>query len=88
MSTSPDGNRRLRVVQWRDGRHASTHVTVEFPTASGAVYGTRGICPDVKAWWKDNATIVIETSKAYTADTQYRQVGSFDDVISIEYIES
>ena len=60
---SPDGKRRLRVVQWSDGKHASIYVAVEFPTASGAVYGLSSICPDVKAWWKNNSTIVIETHK-------------------------
>jgi hypothetical protein len=84
---SPDGKIRLRVVQWSDGKHASTYVSVMFPTANGPVYGTRGIRPDVRAWWKDNSTIVIETKKEYTADTQHKQVRSFDDIISIEYIE-
>jgi hypothetical protein len=84
---SPDGKRRLRVVQWSDGKHASTYVSVEFPTANGAVYGLSGICPDVRAWWKDNSTIVIETNKKYTAHSQNREVRSFDDVISIEYVE-
>jgi len=86
-ATSPDGKRRLRVAQWSDGKHASTYVAVEFPTASGVVYGMSGICPDVKAWWKGNSTIVIESRKEYTANTQHQQVRSFDDVISIEYIE-
>lgn len=84
---SPDGKRRLRVTQWGDGKLASTYVAVEFPTASGAVYSISGIRPNVKACWKDNSTIVIETRKEYTANTQHRQVRSFDDVISIEYIE-
>ena len=84
---SPDGKRKLSVVQWSDGKNASTYVTVEFPTASGAVYGLNGIYPDVKAWWKDNFTIVIETNRKYTANSQNRKVRSFDDVISIEYIE-
>jgi len=85
-ATSPDGKRKLVVVQLSDGKHASTYVAVHFPTASGAVYGTSGIRPDVKAWWKDNSTIVIETKKVYEANTQNKQVRSFDDVISIEYI--
>lgn len=84
---SPDRKRRLRVTQWSDGKHTSTYVTIEFPTASGAVYGTSGIRRDVKAWWKNNSTIVIETQKDYTANTQHREVRSFDDVITIEYIE-
>jgi hypothetical protein len=87
QAISPDGKRRLRIVQWSDGKHASTYVTVEFPTASGAVYGLSGICPDVKAWWKDNSTVVIETNREYTAHSQNKKVQSFDDVISIEYVE-
>lgn len=87
VAISPDGKRRLRVAQWSDGKHASTYVAVEFPTASGAVYGLSGIYPDIKAWWKDNSTIVIETRKEYTAHSQNREVRSFNDTISIEYIE-
>jgi hypothetical protein len=86
-ATSPDGKRKLRVAQWGDGEHASTYVSVHFPTASGAVYGTSGIRPDVKARWKDNYTIIIETKKEYETNTQNKQVRSFDDVIAIEYIE-
>ena len=85
-ATSPDVKRKLRVVQWSDGKHASTHVTVEFPTASGAIYALSGIYPDVKAWWKDNSTIVIETKKEYEANTQNKQVRSFDDIIAIDYM--
>ena len=74
-------------MQWSDGKQASTYVAVHFPTANGAVYGTRSIHPDVKARWKDNSTIVIETNKEYEANTEHKQVRSFDDVITIEYIE-
>lgn len=87
VAISPDGKRRLRIAQWSDGKNASTYVAIEFPTASGAVFGLNGIYPDVTAWWKDNSTIVIETKNEYTANTQHKQVRSFDDVIAIEYIE-
>ena len=75
------------MTQWSDGKHASTHVAIEFPTASGAVYGTNNIHHDVKAFWKDNHTIVIETKKDYEASKRHKEVRSFDDVITIEYIE-
>jgi hypothetical protein len=83
---SPDGKRRLRVVQWGDGKNASTYVEIMFPAGSGVVFGMIGI-HDVKAFWKDNATIVIETPKNPTANTQHKQVRSFDDVVTIEYME-
>lgn len=83
---SPDGKRRFRVVQWDDGKNASTYVDIMFPAASGPVFGMSGI-HEVKAFWKDNATIVIETPKNPTAHTQHKQVRSFDDVVTIEYME-
>lgn len=86
--TSPDGKHKLRVAQWSDGKQASTYVTIHFANGnSGAFYDLNGICPDVKAWWKDKSTIVVETKKEYTANTQHKQVRSFDDVITIEYIK-
>lgn len=84
--TSPDGKRQLRVVQWSDGNCASTYMEIRFPKASGPVFGMSGI-HDVKAFWKDNFTIVIEMPKNYAANTRHKQVRSFDDIISIEYIE-
>ena len=84
---SPDGKRRLHITQWSDGRHPSTSVDILFPKASGTIYGVAGICPDVKAYWKDNSSVVIETNKTYLANTQHKQVRSFDDIITIEYIE-
>jgi hypothetical protein len=84
---SPDGKRYLRATQWSTRMNASTYVTVHFPTASGSVYAANGICKDVKAWWKNNSTIVIETKNEYEAISQSKKVRSFNDVITIEYIE-
>jgi len=87
VQISPDGKRRVRTTQWANKHSASTYVFIDFPTANGPVYGTSGLNPMIKAWWKDNSTIVIETSKELIANTQFREVSSFDDVITIEYIE-
>jgi len=84
---SPDSKRKLRVTQWSDGKHASTYVAVEFPAANGAIYGASGIHSDIKAWWKDNSTIVIETKKEYEVIAHHKEVRSFDDIINIDYIE-
>ncbi len=87
VAVSPDGKRSLRVTQWKDGHFVSTYVSIMFPTASGAIYGISGLHPDVKASWKDNSTIVIEIPKEPRPNTQYHEVRSFDDTISIEYLE-
>jgi hypothetical protein len=85
---APDGKRKLRVVRWSNGTYESTYVAVHFAGgSSGAVYEITGIRKGVTAWWKDNATIVIQSDKTYPANTRHREVRSFTDIINIEYQE-
>ena len=84
---SPDGKRRLVLTEWSNGKRASTCVLLIFPAASGTVLRTNGIRPDIKASWKDNSTILIETKKDCPVNMQHKEVRSFNDVISIEYVE-
>jgi hypothetical protein len=84
---APDGKRKLCVTEWSDGKNASTYVSIHFPTADGAVFGSEGINPEVKGYWKDNNTIVIEYRKEYSVNTKHSKVSSFDDVVMIEHIE-
>lgn len=83
---SPDGKRNLRLAQWSDGKHSSTYVEIAFPTASGPVYGVSGIHSNIKASWKNNSTIVIEAPKELVAILQHKQVRSYDDIITVEYL--
>lgn len=84
---SPDGQRSLYITEWSDGRQASTGVGISFKTASGGIYEAEGIHPDIDAFWKDNHTVLIQTSKSYTVHGQCRKIESFGDVVSIEYDE-
>lgn len=83
---APDGKRKIMVIH-PNGKHACTYINIFFKEVSGAIYGTIGICPEVKASWKDNQTILIETLKSYDAPTKCAQVSNFADVIKIEYLE-
>ncbi|MES2653225.1 MAG: hypothetical protein V4663_15905 [Bacteroidota bacterium] len=85
---SPDGKCTLAVRQWSAGKDDSTTVSVHFPKAHGEIYRVNGICDDIRAFWKDNQTIVIETRKDYNAYPKYKQLRSFNDVVNIEYIEN
>ncbi len=86
---SPDHQRKLIVAKsGTDENNASTYVVIQFEHASGPIFGTRGINPNINAYWKDNSTIVIETKKDYIVVTQCEQVQSFQDIVKIEYIES
>lgn len=87
MSSSPNGKKWLRVVQWSDGKHANTTVTIGFPNANGAIYNVNEIYPDIRAYWKDDHTISIETKKRIKPSLQHHFVQSFEDRIQIEYIE-
>lgn len=85
---SPDGKRKLFTVQWSDGTHASTSVTLQFANgASGAIYSTNGIQPDIAAFWKDNSTISIRTKKAFDIEPRHTEVRSFADRINIQYVD-
>jgi hypothetical protein len=80
---SPDGKRKLEVRN----EQALAYVVIFFEIASGSVFAVTGIKPVIKAYWKDNNSIVIETSKDYTVHTKYEQVKSLKEVVKIEYVE-
>jgi len=86
---SPDGMRRLFISEYtgKDESYAVTSVNISFKTSSGGIYAVKGIHPDINAFWRNNNTVVIETSKSYTGLMQHRLVQSFQDVIQIEYVE-
>jgi hypothetical protein len=85
---SPDGFRKLLIVQWSDGDQAATSVTLQFANgASGAIYSTKGIHPNITASWIDNSTVLIRTRNAYDIEPRHKEVRSFDDSITIRYAE-
>ncbi|HTN21003.1 MAG TPA: hypothetical protein VL125_11025 [Pelobium sp.] len=69
------------------GKNAHTEVGITLNGGSGCIYCVKGENLLIKAYWKNNNTVVIETKKEYVADVRHNQVGSFEDVVKIEYIE-
>jgi hypothetical protein len=84
---SPDLEKSIFIYEWSNGRQASTGVNISFKTASGGIYQVEGIHPEIDAYWKDNHTVIIHTSKGYVVQIQHHQAQSFNDVLSIEYVE-
>jgi hypothetical protein len=70
-----------------DSRNAHTDVSIVLQGGSGSIYCVQGANLPIKAFWKNNNTIVIETSKEYTPMIQYHIVRSFEDVVKIEYVK-
>ncbi|RXF72285.1 hypothetical protein [Arcticibacter tournemirensis] len=85
---SPDGERRLFISEWVDnkGTQANTSIDISFKTCSGGIYAVDGIHPEINALWKNNNTVVIETSKDYSILFQHRLIQSFEDVVNEEYM--
>lgn len=84
---SPDGKLKLHLSLYsQDGMNGYTYVNVHFPQMTGNVYSARGLQPAIKAYWKDNNTIVVETLKEIEALNRHFTVQSFDFTVNIEYL--
>ena len=85
----PENKRTLTVVtNGADESFGVTEVYLKFEQGSGCLYTSQGIHSDVRAYWKDKGTIIIETKKDYAVLVKRKQVQIFQDIINIEYIES
>jgi len=85
---SPDHQRTLILTE--SGTNAddgSTQVVIQFPQSGSGVYAVDGINLDIKTYWKDNQTIVIETKKEFHVKQKWEQVQDYTDIIVVEYME-
>lgn len=71
-----------------DSVDCATQVIVNFNNSGAGVYSVQGINKEIKAYWKDNSTIVIETSKNHKETQKVQQVQSFNNIVKVEYIEN
>jgi hypothetical protein len=87
-SYSPNKKYNFTVTEYGiDSTDAVTQVLVNFKHAALGAYAVSGLNKKLKVYWKGNSTIVIETLKSYKPTQRLPQVGSFDDIIKIEYFE-
>jgi hypothetical protein len=66
--------------------YALTEVSIVLKGGSGCIYCAKGSSLPIKAYWKVNSTVVIETKEEYTTHTKYSTVSSYEDIVKIEYI--
>ena len=86
---SPDKRRSVEVYEsGLDSVDCATQIMVNFKNSGSGIYSVNGINKGIKAYWKDNSTIVIETFKKYEATQKMPKVQSFSDIVKIEYIEN
>jgi len=82
-----DGRRRIMTRTSGIEKRAFTEVSINLKGGSGCIYCAKGSKLPIKAYWKDNNTVVIETKKEYSVEIKHHTVRSFEDVVQIEYME-
>lgn len=82
---APNGVFKLSVQFSGKEEYALTYIVISLPGGSGCIYGARGYKLPIKAYWKDDHTVMIETKKEYEETSAYKQVSSYGEVVKIEY---
>lgn len=85
---APNGVDKLLIQFSGKGEHAITYINIYKKSGAGAIYTALGEKLPIKAFWKDDNHIVVETKSEYKFLNKYKQVSSYDEVIRIDYVES
>lgn len=85
---SPNGKIKLTLTEiCYDSTSCHTQVFLDFGRTGSGVYATDGINLGIKAYWKGNDTIVVETKKEYKADQEWPEIHSLGKIVIVEYIK-
>lgn len=82
---APNGLCKLSVQISGKGAQALTYVNISLRGGIGGVYGAKGEKLPIKAYWKDDHHIIIETKKEYENAFSYSQVRSYGELVKIHY---
>ncbi|MDB5279264.1 MAG: hypothetical protein JWR61_4219 [Ferruginibacter sp.] len=85
---SPSGKFEIDVRESGDDKmYSVTTVMINGNNWGATAYDAFGINLYIKAHWKDDKTVVIETKKNMRVLTRHLQVQLLRDIIRIEYVE-
>jgi len=83
-------NEKFRLIVWemeRNGEYGTTIVYISSKNAGAGLYDAEGVNLNIRAYWKDDNTIVIESKKEYKAHSRRKQIQFANDVIYVNLIE-
>jgi hypothetical protein len=81
-------NKKFRLIVSEDnGEYGTTTVSVNSKYGGASVYDAEGVNLNIKAYWKNDSTIIIESKRRYKFFLKRNQIQFYDDVIEIELIE-
>jgi hypothetical protein len=83
--TAPNRSYKISIETTGKGQHASTYANISLSGIVGGVYGAKGEKLPIKAHWKDDHNVIIETKEHYEIIFKYKQVTSYGKVVNIEY---
>jgi ribosomal protein L31E len=88
---SPNGKYSVSIAEsGPDKEKAQTSITLNIEKAGGSsIYYAKGTDLNIKAYWKNNNHLIIETKKSYEAlhEGRRRELRHYNDVVKIEFIE-
>lgn len=82
---APNGVYKLNIQISGKREHALTYVSITLGGGTGVVYGAKGERLPVKAYWKDDHHVIIETKKEYESVFNYSKLSSYGELVKIEY---
>ena len=71
----------------KERRIGTTIVYISSKNAGAGLYDAEGVNLNIRAYWKDDNTIVIESKKEYKAHSRRKQIQFANDVIDVNLIE-
>jgi hypothetical protein len=85
---SPDNKRTITIHETcRPPHPVMTNVDIHFGRSGASVYMVEGANLDINVYWKNNNTLIIETSKEYVAKSKHaNQYQCLGDVVKVEYV--
>ena len=85
---SPNKKFRLIVSESeQNGEYGVTSVCVTGKNGGASMYDVERINLDIKAYWKDDNTIIIESKKEYKVLSRHNQIQFGNDVIDVNLVE-
>ena len=85
---SPNEKFRLIVREnERNGEFGTTTVSINGKGGGASMYDAEGVKLDIKAFWKDDNTVIIESKKEYKILSKFNQIQFFNDIIDVNLIE-
>jgi len=86
---SPNKKFRLSILeQEQNGEFGTTTIFVNAKYAGASLYDIQGINLNIKAYWENDNTIIIETKKKFKSLSQHKQIQFNEDIIDVKFIEN